>query len=61
MLIFGLAFFFFIYGIYMYVSVMAYGIDANWNGTFFLNAGLFVALLVISFANIFVKQLKDED
>lgn len=58
-LFYGIAFFFFIYGIYYYVSIMAYGIDASFNFTFFLNAGLFVALLVLSIVDVFVPQIKD--
>ena len=58
-LFYGTAFFFFIYGIYYYVSIMAYGIDASFNFTFFLNAGLFVALLVLSIVDVFVPQIKD--
>ncbi len=55
-----LAFFFFIYRIYYYVSVMSLGIDAKWNFTFFFNVILFVLLTVLAIANCFLPQEKKE-
>lgn len=51
-----LAVLFYIYGIYMYISVMIAGIDATWNVTFFVVSGLFVMTLLVNIVNIFLKQ-----
>lgn len=49
---------FFVYGIYYQVSVMATGIDAKFNFTFFFNTFLFVILWIASIANVFLPQEK---
>ena len=51
---------FFIYGIYFQVSVMAVGIDAHFDATFFVNIILFIVLWVVSIANVFLPQMKKE-
>ncbi len=53
-----LSFCFFVYGIYYQVSVMATGIDAKFNFTFFFNTFLFAILWIVSIANVFLPQEK---
>jgi len=53
-----LALFFYVYRIYYYVSVMAAGIDASFNFTFFFITILFVILAAIAIANCFLPQEK---
>ncbi len=50
---------FFVYGIYFYVSVVFVGIDIqNFDARFVINTVLFVLLLGLSSANLFLKQSK---
>ena len=51
----------YIYSMYWYISVMAYGIDAQINATFIINSLLVVLILGVSFANVFLRQKKPSD
>ncbi len=56
----GVAFIFFIYGLYLYMSVVMVGIDAaSFSSSFTTNIMLLVLLSLLSFINIFLKQEKD--
>lgn len=48
----------YIYSMYWYVSVMVYGIDAQINATFIFNSLFVVLVLLVSFANVYLKQRK---
>jgi len=54
----SLSTFFFIYGIYYWISVMSTGIDARFDSTFFLNAIMFIVLWIGSLVNVFLPQIK---
>ncbi len=51
----GVAFFFYLYGMYFYVSVVMVGIDiSSFDGRFIINTALFTILFVLSVMNIFL-------
>lgn len=55
-----LAFLFFAYGIYYYVSVVMVGIDlTSFEPAFFVNIILFVINFGLSVANVFLRQIKN--
>ena len=55
-----IAFFFYLYGMYFYVSVVMVGIDiSHFDGRFIINTALYTVLFILSVVNIFIGKKSD--